>query len=235
MQPRDTTSVVRIRRPTSFDLGPLRALSLPGNAGTIVRLRRSSRVAGVSATRWPTSFSATVSREDSRRARSRSAVPQPVAGPTYGRRHPNTEARHDPLGSADNCESPGVKLLWVKDDTGNRRTRSRNRVVAVALAALVVGASQCWQAGHNRPTRQRGGRPAARACLRSVVLIPFVAGERSKVLTRPLYDGLVIASLQLLRRQPPVATELAGTTLGLGVRETSTAPYHAECYNTLCY
>jgi threonine synthase len=86
----------------------------------------------------------------------------------------------------------GIDKLWVKDDTGNPTHSFKDRVVAVALAAareLGFTVLACPSTGN---LANAVAAAAARAGIRSVVLIPKNL-ELPKVLTTAVYGGTLIA------------------------------------------
>ena len=94
---------------------------------------------------------------------------------------------------ADNlARELGMKTLWVKDDSGNPTHSFKDRVVAVALAAareLGFSVLACPSTGN---LANAVAAAAARAGIRSVVLIPSNL-EQQKILTTAAYGGTLVA------------------------------------------
>ena len=86
----------------------------------------------------------------------------------------------------------GMKSLWVKDDSGNPTHSFKDRVVAVALAAareLGFSVLACPSTGN---LANAVAAAAARAGIRSVVLVPSNL-EQQKILTTAAYGGTLVA------------------------------------------
>ena len=85
-----------------------------------------------------------------------------------------------------------MKTLWVKDDSGNPTHSFKDRVVAVALAAareLGFSVLACPSTGN---LANAVAAAAARAGIRSVVLVPSNL-EQQKILTTAAYGGTLVA------------------------------------------
>nr|MBA3233003.1 pyridoxal-phosphate dependent enzyme [Propionibacteriales bacterium] len=106
---------------------------------------------------------------------------------------PNTEPGFTRLIKADNlARELSIRTLWVKDDSGNPTHSFKDRVVAVALAAareLGLKVLACPSTGN---LANAVAAAAARAGIRSVVLIPDNL-ERPKIVTTAVYGGTLIA------------------------------------------
>ncbi|MGH3424100.1 MAG: threonine synthase, partial [Nocardioidaceae bacterium] len=102
---------------------------------------------------------------------------------------PNTDPGFTRLLKADNlARELGLRSLWIKDDSGNPTHSFKDRVVAVALAAareLGLKVLACPSTGN---LANAVAAAAARAGIKSVVLIPEDL-ERPKILTTAVYGG----------------------------------------------
>jgi threonine synthase len=149
--------------------------------------------------------------------------------------HPNTEPGMTRLVKADRLAAAlGVKSLWVKDDTGNPTHSFKDRVVAVALAAarqLGFRVLACPSTGN---LANATAAAAARAGWESVVLIPSSL-ERAKILTTAVYGGALIAVEGNYDDVNRLATELAGEHEDWAFVNVNVRPYYAEGSKTLAY
>src|ERR687897_576788 len=125
-------------------------------------------------------------------------------------RHPNTEPGLTRLVKADRLAAAlGLRSLWVKDDTGNPTHSFKDRVVAVALAAareLGFTTLACPSTGN---LANAVAAAAARAGIRSVVLVPADL-EQQKIVTTAVYGGTLVAVDGTYDDVNRVASELAG-------------------------
>ncbi|MBP2319738.1 threonine synthase [Kibdelosporangium banguiense] len=149
--------------------------------------------------------------------------------------HPNTQPGLTRLVKADRLAAAlGVKSLWVKDDTGNPTHSFKDRVVAVALAAarqLGFRVLACPSTGN---LANATAAAAARAGWESVVLIPSSL-ERAKILTTAVYDGALIAVEGNYDDVNRLATELAAEHEDWAFVNVNVRPYYAEGSKTLAY
>jgi threonine synthase len=149
--------------------------------------------------------------------------------------HPNTEPGLTRLVKADRLAAAlGVKNLWVKDDTGNPTHSFKDRVVAVALAAarqLGFRVLACPSTGN---LANATAAAAARAGWQSVVLIPSSL-EKAKILTTAVYDGALIAVDGNYDDVNRLATELAAEHEDWAFVNVNVRPYYAEGSKTLAY
>jgi threonine synthase len=150
-------------------------------------------------------------------------------------RHPNTEPGMTRLVRADRLAAAlGLKNLWVKDDTGNPTHSFKDRVVAVALAAarqLGFRVLACPSTGN---LANATAAAAARAGWESVVLIP-ASLEKAKILTTAVYDGALIAVDGNYDDVNRLATELAAEHEDWAFVNVNVRPYYAEGSKTLGY
>jgi threonine synthase len=150
-------------------------------------------------------------------------------------RYPNTEPGMTRLVRADRLGAAlGLKNLWVKDDTGNPTHSFKDRVVAVALAAarqLGFRVLACPSTGN---LANATAAAAARAGWESVVLIP-ASLEKAKILTTAVYDGALIAVDGNYDDVNRLATELAAEHEDWAFVNVNVRPYYAEGSKTLGY
>src|SRR5439155_26241331 len=106
---------------------------------------------------------------------------------------PNTEPGWTRLVRADHLASErGMRALWVKDERGNPTHSFKDRVVAVALAAAVelgYKVLACPSTGH---LANAVAAAAARAGLRSGVMIPSDL-EQQKIIGSAVFGGALVA------------------------------------------
>ncbi len=126
----------------------------------------------------------------------------------------------------------GIKKLWVKDDSGNPTHSFKDRVVAVALAAareLGFTVLACPSTGN---LANAVAAAAARAGIRSVVLIPQDL-ERPKVLATAVYGGTLVAVDGTYDDVNRLATEIAAEHEDWAFVNVNVRPYYAEGSKTL--
>ena len=158
-------------------------------------------------------------------------VPVDVAG------HPNLAPGRTQLVKADNLARVlGMRALWVKDDSGNPTHSFKDRVVAVALAAarpLGIRTIACASTGN---LANAVAAAAARAGLRSVVVIPSDL-EAGKILTTAVYGGTLIAVEGTYDDVNRLCSEVAGEpdTADWGFVNVNLRPYYAEGSKTVGY
>jgi threonine synthase len=146
---------------------------------------------------------------------------------------PNLEPGCTKLVRADNlARELGMRALWIKDDSGNPTHSFKDRVVAVALAAareLGFSVLACPSTGN---LANAVAAAAARAGIRSVVLIPSDL-ERQKVLTTAVYAGTLVAVEGTYDDVNRLASELAGEKEDWAFVNVNVRPYYAEGSKTL--
>ncbi len=149
--------------------------------------------------------------------------------------HPNIEPGRTRLIRADNlARELGMRRLWVKDDSGNPTHSFKDRVVAVALAAareLGFTVLACPSTGN---LANAVAAAAARAGIRSVVMIPADL-ERPKVLTTAVYGGTLLAVEGNYDDVNRLASEIAGEQEDWAFVNVNVRPYYAEGSKTLGY
>jgi threonine synthase len=148
---------------------------------------------------------------------------------------PNMEPGFTKLVKADNlARELGMRCLWVKDDSGNPTHSFKDRVVAVALAAareLGFTVLACPSTGN---LANAVAAAAARAGIRSVVMIPADL-EAQKILTTAVYAGTLLAVEGNYDDVNRLASELAGEEEDWAFVNVNVRPYYAEGSKTLGY
>ncbi|MDQ3627372.1 MAG: threonine synthase [Actinomycetota bacterium] len=136
---------------------------------------------------------------------------------------------------ADNlARELGMARLWVKDDSGNPTHSFKDRVVAVALSAareLGMTVLACPSTGN---LANAVAAAAARAGIKSVVLIPEDL-ERAKVVTTAVYGGTLVAVKGTYDDVNRLAQEIASEEEGWAFVNVNVRPYYAEGSKTLGY
>src|SRR5664279_3095138 len=134
---------------------------------------------------------------------------------------------------ADNlARELGMKTLWVKDDSGNPTHSFKDRVVAVALAAarqLGFTVLACPSTGN---LANATAAAAARAGIRSVVLVPANL-EQQKIVATAIYGGTLVAVEGNYDDVNRVASELAGEHEDWAFVNVNVRPYYSEGSKTL--
>jgi threonine synthase len=128
----------------------------------------------------------------------------------------------------------GIRTLWVKDDSGNPTHSFKDRVVAVALTAareLGFRVLACPSTGN---LANATAAAAARAGIRSVVLVPKDL-ERPKVLTTAVYGGVLVAVDGTYDDVNRLASEIAGEQEDWAFVNVNVRPYYAEGSKTLAF
>ena len=134
---------------------------------------------------------------------------------------------------ADNlARELGMKTLWVKDDSGNPTHSFKDRVVAVALAAareLGFSVLACPSTGN---LANAVAAAAARAGIRSVVLVPSNL-EQQKILTTAAYGGTLVAVDGNYDDINRLAGQIAAEQEDWAFVNVNVRPYYAEGSKTL--
>ena len=156
-------------------------------------------------------------------------VPTDVAG------FPSLNPGMTRLVRADNlARELGIRTLWVKDDSGNPTHSFKDRVVAVALTAareLGFRVLACPSTGN---LANATAAAAARAGIRSVVLIPKNL-ERPKILTTAVYGGTLVAVDGNYDDVNRLASEIAGEQDDWAFVNVNVRPYYSEGSKTLAF
>ena len=155
--------------------------------------------------------------------------------PTSVTQTPNLEPGFTKLVRADRlARELGLRRLWVKDDSGNPTHSFKDRVVAVALAAareLGFAVLACPSTGN---LANAVAAAAARAGIRSVVLIPADL-EQPKIVTTAVYGGALVAVEGTYDDVNRLASEIAGEREDWAFVNVNVRPYYAEGSKTLGY
>ena len=155
--------------------------------------------------------------------------------PSRVRDTPNLEPGCTPLVRAHRLGAAlGMRALWVKDDSANPTHSFKDRVVAVALAAareLGFTVLACPSTGN---LANATAAAAARAGIRSVVLVPADL-EQQKIVTTAVYGGTLVAVEGTYDDVNRVASELAGEHEDWAFVNVNVRPYYAEGSKTLGY
>jgi threonine synthase len=128
----------------------------------------------------------------------------------------------------------GLRSLWIKDDSGNPTHSFKDRVVAVALAAareLGFTVLACPSTGN---LANAVAAAAAKAGIRSVVLIPSNL-EQQKIVTTAVYGGTLVAVEGTYDDVNRLASEIAGEREDWAFVNVNVRPYYAEGSKTLGY
>ncbi|HEX6936897.1 MAG TPA: threonine synthase [Actinomycetes bacterium] len=153
--------------------------------------------------------------------------------PSHVRDTPNLEPGATPLVPAHNlARELGMRALWVKDDSANPTHSFKDRVVGVALAAareLGFTTLACPSTGN---LANAVAAAAARAGIRSVVLVPADL-EQQKIVTTAVYGGTLVAVEGTYDDVNRVASELAGEHEDWAFVNVNVRPYYAEGSKTL--
>lgn len=157
----------------------------------------------------------------------------PVPGDIAGT--PNINPGQTKLVRADNlAKELGMRRLWVKDDSGNPTHSFKDRVVAVALAAarqLGFTVLACPSTGN---LANAVAAAAARAGIRSVVMIPSNL-EQQKILTTAAYGGTLVAVDGTYDDINRLAGEIAAEQEDWAFVNVNVRPYYAEGSKTLAF
>src|SRR5215469_3932067 len=126
----------------------------------------------------------------------------------------------------------GMNALWLKDERGNPTHSFKDRVVAVALAAAIEMGYKVLACPSTGNLANAVAAAAARAGIRSVVLIP-ASLEPQKILATAVYGGtmvLVDGSYDDVNR---LASELADDREDWAFVNVNVRPYYAEGSKTI--
>jgi threonine synthase len=146
---------------------------------------------------------------------------------------PTTEPGFTKLVRADGlARELGMRRLWIKDDTGNPTHSFKDRVVAVALAAAQEMGFTVLACPSTGNLANAVAAAAARAGVRSVVLVPANL-ERQKILTTAVYGGTFVTVDGNYDDVNRLASELAGEYDDWAFVNVNVRPYYAEGSKTL--
>jgi threonine synthase len=148
---------------------------------------------------------------------------------------PNTEPGCTRLVRADNlARALGMRALWVKDERGNPTHSFKDRVVAVALAAAIEMGFRVLACPSTGNLGNAVAAAAARAGIRSVVLIPADL-EQQKILGTAVYGGTLVTVEGSYDDVNRLASELADSRDDWAFVNVNVRPYYAEGSKTIGY
>jgi threonine synthase len=146
---------------------------------------------------------------------------------------PNTDPGWTRLVRADQLASAtGMRALWVKDERGNPTHSFKDRVVAVALAAAIELGFKVLACPSTGNLANAVAAAAARAGIRSVVLIPADL-EQQKILGTAIYGGTLVAVQGSYDDVNKLASELADEREDWAFVNVNVRPYYAEGSKTI--
>jgi threonine synthase len=146
---------------------------------------------------------------------------------------PTLEPGYTRLIRADNlAQALGMRRLWIKDDRGNPTHSFKDRVVAVALAAATEMGFKVLACPSTGNLANAVAAAAARAGIRSVVLVPADL-ELQKIITTAVYGGTFITVDGTYDDVNRLASELAGDHPDWAFVNVNVRPYYAEGSKTL--
>jgi threonine synthase len=153
--------------------------------------------------------------------------------PPHVRDIPNLEPGWTPLVRAHNLgRELGMRALWVKDDSANPTHSFKDRVVGVALAAAREFGFTTLACPSTGNLANAVAAAAARAGIRSVVLVPADL-EQQKIVMTGVYGGTLVAVEGTYDDVNRVASELAGDHEDWAFVNVNVRPFYAEGSKTL--
>jgi threonine synthase len=155
----------------------------------------------------------------------------PVASDVATR--PNTEPGLTRLVRADRLANAlGMRALWVKDERANPTHSFKDRVVAVALAAALEMGHKVLACPSTGNLANAVASAAARAGIRSVVLIPATL-EPQKIIATAVYGGTMVLVEGTYDDVNRLASELADDREDWAFVNVNVRPYYAEGSKTI--
>src|SRR5215831_4310925 len=146
---------------------------------------------------------------------------------------PSTEPGYTRLVRASHlARELGMGTLWVKDERANPTHSFKDRVVAVALAAAVEMGYKVLACPSTGNLANAVAAAAARAGIRSVVLIPADL-ERQKIAATSIYGGTMVAVDGTYDDVNRLASELADEREDWAFVNVNVRPYYAEGSKTI--
>jgi threonine synthase len=146
---------------------------------------------------------------------------------------PTTEPGYTRLIRADGLAAElGMRRLWIKDDSGNPTHSFKDRVVAVALAAATEMGFKVLACPSTGNLANAVAAAAARAGIRSVVMVPADL-EDQKIITTAVYGGTFVTVDGNYDDVNRLASELAGEHEDWAFVNVNVRPYYAEGSKTL--
>ena len=148
---------------------------------------------------------------------------------------PNLEPGWTPLVRAHNLgRELGLRSLWVKDDSANPTHSFKDRVVAVALAAAREFGFTTLACPSTGNLANAVAAAAARAGIRSVVLVPADL-EAQKIVMTAVFGGTLVTVEGTYDDVNRVASQLAEEHEDWAFVNVNVRPYYAEGSKTLGY
>src|SRR6204780_519100 len=148
---------------------------------------------------------------------------------------PTTEPGYTRLIRADGLAAElGMRRLWIKDDSGNPTHSFKDRVVAVALAAATEMGFKVLACPSTGNLANAVAAAAARAGIRSVVMV-LANLEEQKIVTTAVYGGTFVTVDGNYDDVNRLASELAGEHEDWAFVNVNVRPYYAEGSKTLGY
>ena len=146
---------------------------------------------------------------------------------------PNTEPGWTRLVKADQLAAAlGMRSLWIKDERGNPTHSFKDRVVAVALASAIELGFRVLACPSTGNLANAVAAAAARAGIRSVVLIPADL-EPEKIIGTAVYGGTVVTVEGSYDDVNRLASELADEHDDWAFVNVNVRPYYAEGSKTI--
>ncbi len=146
---------------------------------------------------------------------------------------PNTEPGCTRLVKADHLAAAlGMRSLWIKDERGNPTHSFKDRVVAVALASAIELGFRVLACPSTGNLANAVAAAAARAGIRSVVLIPADL-EPQKIIGTAIYGGTVVTVEGSYDDVNRLASELADEHEDWAFVNVNVRPYYAEGSKTI--
>jgi threonine synthase len=146
---------------------------------------------------------------------------------------PNTEPGGTRLIRASRLAAAlGLRALWVKDERGNPTHSFKDRVVAVALAAASEMGFTVLACPSTGNLANAVAAAAARAGIRSVVLIP-ASLEQQKIIGTAVYGGTMVTVDGTYDDVNRLASELADDRDEWAFVNVNVRPYYAEGSKTI--
>jgi threonine synthase len=148
---------------------------------------------------------------------------------------PGTEPGWTRLVRADNLAAAlGMRRLWIKDERGNPTHSFKDRVVAVSLAAAIEMGFKVLACPSTGNLANAVAAAAAKAGIRSVVLVPADL-EIQKIIMTAVYGGTLVTVDGTYDDVNRLASELAGEHEDWAFVNVNVRPYYAEGSKTLGY
>jgi threonine synthase len=146
---------------------------------------------------------------------------------------PNMDPGWTRLIRADQLASTlGMRELWIKDERGNPTHSFKDRVVGVALAAAIELGFKVLACPSTGNLANAVAAAAARAGIKSVVLIPADL-EVQKIIGSAVYGGTMVAVKGSYDDVNRLASELADEREDWAFVNVNVRPYYAEGSKTI--